>query len=239
MHIYRGTLKLLDYVFFATIERGKVYETGAFIHNYALAYALGLVRGETYTYAQLKQMPHYSSELKPLNDLVYLTPGTPQSITYRLVQWNAISEGYALPSKTPSIGYPDWGFARVLCPGGVFVFYVLVQDEVSLSKNPAMRGLLSGCAVRIRLGKFMGKARLCLEPASQITEKQGAFQVDTLLNWRDLTIDPLVCDVLSASLPTRLINHAHFDDEAFYNVQFGEQSIKLPTEMCFLARLSE
>jgi CRISPR-associated protein Csc1 len=43
MDIYRGQLELLDYVFFATVERGKVYETGAFIHNYALAYALRLV----------------------------------------------------------------------------------------------------------------------------------------------------------------------------------------------------
>ena len=42
MDIYRGKLELLDYVFFATVERGKVYETGAFIHNYALAYALRL-----------------------------------------------------------------------------------------------------------------------------------------------------------------------------------------------------
>jgi hypothetical protein len=31
MEVYRGTLELLDYVFFATTERGKVYETGAFI----------------------------------------------------------------------------------------------------------------------------------------------------------------------------------------------------------------
>ena len=53
MQIYRGTIELLDYVFYATVERGKVYETGAFIHNYALAYALGLVQGETYTYARL------------------------------------------------------------------------------------------------------------------------------------------------------------------------------------------
>ena len=58
MLIYRGTLELLDYVFYATVERGKVYETGAFIHNYA--------QGETCVYARLVQAPHYVEELTGL-----------------------------------------------------------------------------------------------------------------------------------------------------------------------------
>ena len=61
MHIYRGTLELLDYVFYATVERGKVYETGSFIHNYALAYAFGLAKGVPYT--QLRQQPRYRQDL--------------------------------------------------------------------------------------------------------------------------------------------------------------------------------
>lgn len=239
MQIYRGTLKLLDYVFYATVERGKVYETGAFIHNYALTYALGLVRGETYTYAQLKQSPHYLAELTPLNRQVYLTPGTPQRIVHRLVQWNTIPEGYAFPSKAPSIGYPDWGFARVLRPGCVFTFYVLVHDDVSLPDAPALRDLLAGGTAYVRLGKFPGKARLRLEAASKVTERTDAFRADTLLNWRDLEVDPLVCDVLPTSLPTRLIHHAHFDDEAFYEAHFGDGVVRLPVAMRFLARPPE
>jgi CRISPR-associated protein Csc1 len=239
MQIYRGTLELLDYVFYATVERGKVYETGAFIHNYALTYALGLVRGETYTYAQLKQSPHYQAELTPLNGRVYLTPGTPQRIAHRLVQWNTISEGYAFPGKAPSIGYPDWGFARVLRPGCVFTLYVLVHDNASLPRAPALYDLLAGRMARVRLGKFPGKAQLRLEAASRITERQGTFRADTLLNWRDLEVDPLVCDVLPTSLPTRLIHHAHFSDELFYEVHFGEDIVRLPAALRFLARPPE
>jgi hypothetical protein len=41
MHLYRCDLVLHDYLFFATTERGKVAETGPFVHNYALTYALG------------------------------------------------------------------------------------------------------------------------------------------------------------------------------------------------------
>jgi CRISPR-associated protein Csc1 len=236
MRIYRGTLELLDYVFYATVERGKVYETGAFIHNYALTYALGLVGGETYTYAQLKQSPHYQAQLTPLNGRVYLTPGTPQRIAHRLVQWNTIPGGYAFPGKAPSIGYPDWGFAHVLRPGCVFMLYALIQDGASLPEAPALHDLIAGRSVRVRLGKFSGKARLRLEAASEVTERTGTFQSDTLLNWRDLGIDPLVCDVLPTSLPTRLIHHAHFDNGAFYEARFGKDVVRLPVEMRFLAR---
>jgi CRISPR-associated protein Csc1 len=239
MQIYRGTLELLDYVFYATVERGKVYETGAFIHNYALAYALGLVRGETYTYARLKQSPHYQVELAPLNGQIYLTPGTPRRIVHRLVQWNTISEGYAFPGKAPSIGYPDWGFARVLRPGCVFTCYALLHKDVSLPEAPALHDLLAGRMAYVRLGKFSGKARLRLEAASKVMKCKGAFLADTLLNWRDLKSDPIVCDVLPTSLPTRLINRAHFDDETFYEAHFEEDVVKLPVAMHFLARPPE
>ena len=125
MLVYRGAIELLDFVFYATVERGKVYETGAFIHNYALAYALGLVRSEGYTYARLVQKPRYVEELAPLAGQVYLTPGAPMWIAHRLVQWNTIPEAYGIPSKARAIGYPDWGFARVLRPGSRFTFYLL------------------------------------------------------------------------------------------------------------------
>ncbi|MBU0703222.1 MAG: type I-D CRISPR-associated protein Cas5/Csc1 [Chloroflexi bacterium] len=236
MHIYRGMLESLDYIFYATVEQGKVYETGAFLHNYALAYALGLVRAETYTYAQLEQSPHYQAELTPLNERVYLTPGTPRRIAHRLVQWNTIPERYAFPGKPPSIGYPDWGFARVLRPGCVFTFYVLINDQGSLPDAPALHVLVAGRTVYVRLGKFSGKVRLRLEAASEVTEHVGAFRSDTLLNWRDLALDPLVCDVLPTSLPTRLIHHAHFEDGGFYEARFGEDVARLPVAMRFLAR---
>lgn len=239
--IYRGTVELLDYVFFATVERGKIYETGGFIHNYALTYALGLVQSPTYTYTNLKQEPHYEADLTPLNGLVYLTPATPAyGIAYRLVQWNTLPEGFAFPGKPPSIGYPDWGFARVLRPGGKFTFYLLVNDVKPLSSRPVLRDLLNEQSVRVRFGKFNGKARITLVKAESIKEQAGEFQTNTLLNWRDLNLDPLVCDVLATSLPTRLIHHSHFTQGDFYIAQFaGEtEAIKLPQAMRYLTRSS-
>ena len=237
MRVYRGTLKLLDYVFFATIERGKVYETGAFIHNYALAYALGIARSD---YAHLKQKPDYEKELAPLNAQgIYLTPAAPESpekVTYRLVQWNAIQEGYAFAGKERSIGYPDWGFARLLRPESTFTFYVLVAERAGLPKAPALKDALEGHSVRIRLGKFPGKALITLKSAEEIREREGDFTVTSLLNWRDLPADPVVCDVLAASLPTRLVYNAHFTSARYYEVRFDGERIRLPRGMRFLAR---
>lgn len=236
MQIYQGTIELLDYVFYATVERGKVYETGSFIHNYALAYALGLVRGETYTYARLTQEPHYVEELTPLNDRLYITPGAPQRIAHRLVQWNTLREGYAYPGKPPSLGYPDWGFARVLRPGSRFTFYLLLPDPAVQSQSPALHDLLAGRAARVRLGKFPAKARLQLKRADKVAEQSGSFLVDTLLNWRDLETAPLVCDVVATSLPTRLISRAHFAHGPYYEAHFGDDVVRLPAQMRFLAR---
>lgn len=237
MHIYRGHLELLDYVFFATIERGKVYETGAFIHNYALVYALGLARDVPYSH--LRQEPRYAEELSGLNGRVYLTPATPLNVGHRLVQWNAIGEKYGFPGKPASLGYPDWGFARVLRPGGQFLFYLLLNDLAQASEFPALRELLAGKQVRIRLGKFMGKARIHLEEPSQISDRTDAFVSQTLLNWRDLPSDPLVCDVVATALPTRLLNNAHFGMGAHLRASFLDGIIDLPADMRFLARLPD
>jgi len=252
MDIYRGKLELLDYVFFATVERGKVYETGAFIHNYALAYALKLAVAP---YSQRQQKPNYAEELGDLNRRgVYLTPARPIQVFYRLVQWNTIRESYGLGKKPQSIGYPDWGFARVLRPGSVFEFYILVEDPTQLPTSPAFRDLLAGHHAHVRLGKFPAKARLRVIRAQHVELKNGTFAVGVtatrgqegeipsaaplLLNWRDMRADPIVCDVYPATLPTRLIANPRFGEKSdYYIAQFAEKDwVTLPSGMQFLIR---
>jgi CRISPR-associated protein Csc1 len=234
MHIYWGTLELLDYVFFATVERGKVYESGGFIHNYALAYALRLAQAP---YAHLIQEPRYASELAPLNEAgLYLTPAAPLRLEFRLVQWNTIRESYDFPGKIPSIGYPDWGFARVLRPESSFTFYLLMADPALLPMVPTLQDLLAGRSARIRLGKFPGKARITLSPADRIVASEGSFTASPLLNWRDFSSEPSRCDILPSTLPTRLILNAHFPSGRYYESRFGQERVFLPDGMRFLAR---
>ena len=236
MHIYRGELELLDYVFYATTERGSVHETGGFIHNYALAYALGLVRSVPYT--NLTQEPRYVAELTPLNGWLYITPAAPQQVAYSIVQWNTLRESYDFPKKPQSLGYPDWGFARMLRPGSRFVFYVLINNQSDRPDVPALNMLLEGKSVRVRLGKFMAKARVQLREADEVSTKEGRFFVEPYLNWRDLAKDkdPEFCDVVVASRPTRLISRAQFSAAPHYEARFGEDIIRLPANMRFLAR---
>ena len=251
MNIYRGNLDLLDYVFFATVERGKVYETGAFIHNYALAYALKLAAPP---YSHRQQKPNYADELADLNQRgVYLTPARPIHIFYRLMQWNTIQEVYGFGKKPQSIGYPDWGFARVLRPGSAFEFYVLVADPSQVPRSPVLLDLLTGKVGYVRLGKFPAKVRLQLIPAQRVETKQGKFKAGIsfqrgreaemqsaaplLFNWRDILADPIVCDVYPGTLPTRLIANPQFAGGGYYVAEFGEEDrVILPGNMRFVAR---
>ena len=237
MEIYRGDIELLDYVFYATVERGKVYETGSFIHNYALAYALGLVRGETYVYARQVQEPHYLEELTPLNgrslhDARAGHPGQPpagavEHAAEKPTPFRASRRRWATPT----------GALPACCDRGpAFVFTYLCRCRPTSLEAPALADLLSGRPARVRLGKFLGKARLRLQRAGSVGQGSGPFQSEALLNWRDLEANPVVCDILAASLPTRLISRAQFDGGNYYEARFGEDTVRLPADMRFLAR---
>jgi CRISPR-associated protein Csc1 len=236
MDIYRGRLELLDYVFFATMERGKVYETGAFIHNYALAYALRLASAP---YGHLIQEPHYEEELSPLNEQgLYITPARPVNIGHRRIQFNTIAEGYGFAGKERSLGYPDWGFIRALRPECVFECYVIIADLTSPGISPTLVLALSGRPAHIRLGKFPGKSRIILQKATTIETRQGDFTANALLNWRDLALEPsMPGDIYAAALPTRLIANTQFRQANYRVAHFGEQDeVRLPIEMRFVAR---
>jgi CRISPR-associated protein Csc1 len=235
MEVYRGALQLLDYVFFATVERGKVYETGAFIHNYALAYAFRIASAP---YSHVIQDPHYEDELRPANERgVYITPARPLEVSHRRVQFNTITEGYGFGGKERSIGYPDWGFIRALGPGSRFELYVFVADLIALPEAPMFAAALNGLPAYIRLGKFSGKARVRLQKSEGVEERRGDFATNVLLNWRDLPVEPAFPgDIYTAALPTRLIANCRFADATYYLARFGEEEVRLPSSMRFLAR---
>ncbi|MEW9033540.1 MAG: type I-D CRISPR-associated protein Cas5/Csc1, partial [Planifilum fimeticola] len=87
---YRIRIELEDYLFFSSMEKGKVAETAPLLHNYALAYALSWAISPYY---QEKQAPGYEKQLKPLNEEgIYIFPASPLEVTHRLMQYNTTPE---------------------------------------------------------------------------------------------------------------------------------------------------
>ncbi|WP_018084461.1 type I-D CRISPR-associated protein Cas5/Csc1 [Desulfurispora thermophila] len=222
--IWRARLKLLDYLFFATYERGKLAETGPFIHNYALTYALGLAGGAWYCG---EQTPSYLTHFIPLNQAgCYVTPATMLQGEMVVLQYNTINEGYTL-GRGRNIGYPNWGFVRAVRPGAMFDFFVLLRQERQM---PAY----------IRLGKFMAKARVTYEPAVRVQPTAGGrWECSGLLNPLDLPVPPVHFAGALQLLPGNLLAGAVFQDEPGYEATFpGAEKIWLPARLAYLAALA-
>lgn len=224
MELYRCDLFLEDYLFFATTERGNVAETGPFVHNYALTYALDWAKSP---WRNEEQKPSYRSELAQVG-LRYLTPARLVQGAYLVNQYNTMSESYSL-GKGQSIGYPSWGFIKCFRPGGHFQFYALSQTAQTFP-------------LFIRLGKFMTKTRLKVTPATKIKYLDRPSQeyekmTHPLLNWEDLAPDsrPSVYDILPGVLPSRLVDNAFFMEKPgpFLRVSFPNeaQPVELPLQM--------
>ena len=220
MYLYRCDLTLHDYLFFATTERGKIAETGKFIHNYALTYAIGWARSE---WRNETQQQHYAEQLGEVKNL-YVTPAKLLAGSYALVQYNTLPETYQL-TRIQSAGYPNWGYIKCFRPQSHFRFYILAKD--ALDKFPAL----------VRLGKFMAKSTLTLQAAAKVDVRQGDYETRTLLNWDDITLKPTLCDVIVNALPSRLIENAHFANSLHITAQFADVGeISLPLEMGYLGR---
>ena len=216
MHIYRCNLTLYDYLFFATTERGKIAETGRFIHNYALTYALGWASSP---YFNERQQPHYREELSAARG-VYVTPAQFLGGGYLLTQYNTMPETFDL-SRAQSIGYPNWGFIKCLKPDSRFRFYVLSQGERAFPRF-------------VRLGKFMSKAKLMTQHTVG-TRRRGKCQVEPLLNWEDLLAPkPVPRDIIVNALPTRLVGCSAFSMVDYVEADFDGDSVCLPLTMGYL-----
>ena len=228
MEVYRCDLTLHDYLFFATTERGKVAETGPFIHNYALTYALGWAISPWYNDVQ---KPHYREELAKVGQR-YVTPAKLLRGSYIISQYNTMSESYNF-TKARSVGYPDWGFIKCFRPGATFRCYIVSAEVVQFPHY-------------LRLGKFMAKTALHITPARQLQRREVSFKArdmqqkqlaHPMLNWQDLpkAAHPVVYDIIVNALPSHLIENPIFDEVAgsylLASFDENEPSVQIPLHM--------
>ena len=214
-------LHLHDFLFYASREMGRLYETEKYLHNYGLTYALGLVKTP---YTNLAQVPRYAEELNTLNEQgIYVTPAYPLHYTFAFHTFKMANVNYYSLTPQVSSNQVVFGRAKELAPESVFEFYVLSEQTIQLPRW-------------IRLGKWMAKARIDIVKQGAAQAKQGTFRVQGALNPLDLSSMPENCNIV-AMAPVSLITNAYCDG-SYYELTIGvseqdrhPRSLYLPTGM--------
>jgi CRISPR-associated protein Csc1 len=218
MRITEYRLKLHDFLFYASREMGRLYETERYLHNYGLTYALGLARSP---YASMSQIPHYADELSFLNEQgIYVTPAYPLHYTFAFHTFKMASVSYYTFTPQISSNQVVFGRAKELAPESEFAFFVLSEREVRL---PSW----------IRLGKWMAKARVEVQTGGIAQMKQGRYQASCALNPLDLVAMPENCNIV-AMAPASLVTNVHATG-SYYELssEDSRQIIALPANMAY------
>jgi CRISPR-associated protein Csc1 len=212
--MYRLTLH--DYLFYASREMGRLYETEKYLHNYGLAYALGLV---TSSYSNLAQVPHYAEDLQRLNEQgVYVTPAHPERYTFTFHTFKMANVNYYNRSVQVSTNQVVFGRSKELAPESSFLFFVLSPQPVTLPRW-------------IRLGKWMAKAQVEKLAQGEARVKRGDQQMSGALNPLDLQGVPSHCNIV-AMAPASLITNVTLSGD-YYESVLDEQKVCLPVKMRF------
>jgi len=215
-------LHLHDYLFYASREMGRLYETEKYLHNYGLTYALGLAKSP---YANLAQVPHYQEDLNGLNEQgVYVTPAHPLRYTFAFHTFKMANVAYYNFTPQISSNQVVFGRAKELAPESTFEFSVLSEREIALPRW-------------IRLGKWMAKARVEIQARGVAQIKQGEYRAAGALNPLDLALQPEICNIVSMA-PASLITNV-YGTGSYYELKMGEgrheRGVCLPMGMRYQA----
>lgn len=207
-------LELHDFLFYASREMGRLYETEKYLHNYGLTYALGLVKAP---YANLAQVPHYAEDLAEMNTQgVYVTPAHPLHYSFAFHTFKMANVNYYNFTPQVSTNQVVFGRAKELAPQSTFEFFVLSEQQVKLPRW-------------IRLGKWMAKAHVRIIAHAQAQRNTGPYHASGVLNPLDLAQMPENCNIV-AMAPASLITHVAATGE-YYTFNYGDRSIHLPIDM--------
>jgi CRISPR-associated protein Csc1 len=212
-------LELHDYLFYASRELGRLYETEKYLHNYGLTYALGLAKAP---YANLTQIPHYQEDLQVLNEQgVYVTPAYPLHYSFAFSTFKMANVNYYNITPPISSNQVIFGRAKELAPQSTFEFFVLSESEVDLPHW-------------IRLGKWMTKAHIVVKSQEVARLKRGSYQSVGALNPLDLAQMPQNCNIV-AMAPASLVTHAYCSGD-YYDLSREDSklgAIGLPVGMSY------
>ena len=217
MRLYLCRLTFHENLFYATREVGRLYETGRYLHNYALTYALGLA---TAPYFDDVQVPRYREELEPLNERgIYVTPARGTHVQYDLVTFKYADNAYRVKMAPGSRNTPSYGRAKEIAVGSQFEFALLSAEPVRLPRWVRM-GLWRSKALVECLGEIEAK------PAS------ASEQIASLpLNPLDVSGDLRVYDLISMP-PSSLVENARIGGQ-WLRAEVAGRAILLPAGMAY------
>lgn len=218
MLIYLGELTLHENLFFATREVGRLYETGRYLHNYALTYALGLAVAP---YFHAEQKPRYQEQISSLNDRgIYVTPARGATVTYALNTFKYGDNRYHVEMVQGSLNTPSFGRAKEIAVGSAFHFAVLSANEpLSLPKW-------------VRLGLWRSKATVTWETAAADFVSSRTNQATYPLNPLDVQAVLYSFDLISMP-PSSLIDQVTTSGDWWVAASDSLGPVWLPAGMAY------
>ncbi len=218
MLIYVGTLTLHENLFYATREVGRLYETGRYLHNYALTYALGLAVAP---YFHAEQRPRYREQLEPLNERgIYVTPARGTAVTYVLNTFKYANNNFHVEMQPGRFNTPSFGRAKEIAVGSAFQFAVLSQEKpLSLPRW-------------VRMGLWRSKAEIRWQTAEARVQKDRFANASFPLNPLDTANDFAAFDLISMP-PSSLIDHAALQTD-WWTAEIDQMgTIRFPIGMAY------
>lgn len=217
MRLYLCRLTFHENLFYATREVGRLYETGRYLHNYALTYALGLAEAP---YFQAQQIPRYPEELSGLNERgVYVTPARGVAVRYELATFKYADNAYRVKMSPSSRNTPSFGRAKEIAVGSQFEFAVLSREPFEPPRW-------------IRMGLWRSKALLECLGGADVNLLARSEQVASLpLNPLDVTGELRVFDLISMP-PSSLVENARIKTD-WLKAEVAGQPVLLPAGMAY------
>lgn len=204
-------------LFYATREVGRLYETGRYLHNYALAYALGLAAAP---YFHRQQVPSYAEDLAPLNQRgIYVTPARGTNVQYDLVTFKYADNAYRVKMIPGSRNTPSFGRAKEVAVGSQFEFGIISKEALQLPRW-------------VRMGLWRSKALVECLGESELQTQSYSEQVASLpLNPLDVRGDLRVFDLISMP-PSSLVDNARLKTD-WLRAEIVGHIVMLPAGMAF------
>lgn len=217
-YVYQLDITLNDPLYFATRELGRQYQTGEYLHNYALTYAFGLAVSE---YHHAVQIPRYQEQLEPLaSEGLYITPARPERVGFNTQTFKWADTRSHVKMQQSSLNIPTYGRIREVATESSFTAFAIAQKPREWPRW-------------IRLGKWMSKAAVSVS-LLEATAQTGPFVTRHPLNPLDTRLQAAVYDLVNMP-PVSIIQNARFEGEFLRldNAENARDQTCLPADLAY------